>query len=354
MYILSPPPETTLIPGVPSGFSNRVVDSIVFIALGPASHSSSLRYALQSLREEGQWDGPVHVIIEHEGDLDCLLPYIRGRAIETIVASKASNTKTGSSPGGNEDARRQSSKGGPNKDDKSGVGAVAQAKMGKMRLLDLLPPDLRRVLYIDCDIITQRPIMPFLEVVGREWSKVDNEMDSAVSPGYMRGVSGRDNSARTKHSQELSTLLIFPDAAGHTMPLCSGCDKSHSGIVGLERGRSELCLQLWLEAFAGNKEMGMPGTSTDQEALDHALRKGSGCKARWLDARHLRFMKDIFVVLGLVGKRTFAHFTGLLHPDRLSGMHRRHYEASLSRGFEEWGSQGGVVAGCAGGDPPHR
>lgn len=74
---------------------------------------------------------------------------------------------------------------------------------------------------------------------------------------------------------------------------------------------------------------------------------GSGCEATWLDASHLRFMKDISVLFGLSRTRTFGHFTSLLHPERLNWLFRRHYSKSLRRGFDEWGGKRGVIERCA-------
>lgn len=351
LYILSPPLDTSPLRGTWSP-QTPIVDSIVFIAVGPASQSTSLLYALQSLREEGEWTGPVHVIVEHENDLDCVSKSLGNPPIP-IVADMAALENAPSSPNGGQDAG-------------SSKGAIAHAKMAKMQLLDLLPGDIKRVLYMDCDILVERPIRPFLELMGREWAKLGNETAKLAgstagqtpSDAALQPVGGTRGIVRDRGVQELATssLLIFPDAGGHTMPLCSGCDKAHSGVVGLERGRSERCLRLWLKEFAGDKGTGKTGTSTDQEALDLVLKKGTGCEARWLDTHHIRFMKDIFVVMGFVKKRTFAHFTGLLHPERISRTHRRHYERELGKSFDEWGSNGGALAGCSDGDssPPHR
>ena len=93
LLFLSPPPSpvgsvtgaadtsATLGPMIRSAAG---VDSIVFIALGPAARSASLLYALSSLRVRGRWDGPVHVIVEREGDLDCLSSHLRNGV--TVIA----------------------------------------------------------------------------------------------------------------------------------------------------------------------------------------------------------------------------------------------------------------------------
>lgn len=375
----------------PRILSTTGADSIVFVALGPAARSASLLYALSSLREEGHWDGPVHVIVEHEDALDCLSSYLRqpvtiivapgsdglpaadGDGVTGIVADDGS---VGAGAGGIAAGTAGSAVGGVG-DGRTGdrnMGVAISAKMAKMKLLELLPASVQRVVYVDCDVITQRPLGSFLAAVGREWSEIDRNTASsevaladgvdgrpatglhASSPSLSAGARGRTmkglrpavdrdgDKGIDARDNGPSTLILFPDAGGHTVPVCGGCDMAHSGVVALARGRSERCLQLWHDAFMGDGGEGT-GTDTDQEALDIALRKGSGCEARWIDRHHMHFMKDPFVMAGLTRTSTFAHFTGLLHPERLSGFHRRHYEWFLGRSFDEWGE--GVIKACA-------
>ena len=297
--------------------SAESVDAIVFVALGPAARSNSLLYALSSLREKGRWDGPVYVIVGRADDLVCLNSHL-AQPVSVIPTSASHDDAEG-----------------------EGAGPAVDAKMIKMRLLELLPPSIERVVYIDCDIITKRSIGPFLQEVGRLWREVDRNKGggpgeaSGAVPSHLKGGGGGLPPAAGDNDQP-STLLIFPDAAGHTIRACSGCDEAHSGVVSLARGHSERCLELWREAFLGGGKDGRR-TATDQEAMDIALREGSGCEARWVDRSHMHFMKDPFVMLGLTKTSTFAHFTSLLHPERLSGSHRRYYEWSLGRSFNEWG-----------------
>ncbi|CAM9932446.1 unnamed protein product [Ectocarpus sp. 8 AP-2014] len=344
-------------------------DSVVFVALGPAARSASLLYALTSLREEGGWDGQVHVIVEREDDLACLSSYLRQSVTAIAVAPPPPPPP---SPGGS-----LHSGGGDTR------GVVQNAKMAKMKLLDLLPPSVERVVYVDCDVVTQRPLGPFLDAVAREWDELDRKAAAAAAaaataavggPGTTRpppknGVvnsrlrGGRDdgdevfapppqpmsgdgdtNRRPPPPPPPPSTVMIFADAGGHTVPVCRGCDRAHSGVVALTRGHSERCLKLWHDAFEGDGA-GNGGTSTDQEALDAALGEGLGCEAIMMGRRHLSFMKDAFVMAGLTRTSTFGHYTGLLHPKTLGKVYRRFYEWALGMSFEEWGQ--GEIQGCA-------
>ena len=397
-------------------------DSIVFVALGPAARSSSLLYALTSLREEGRWDGAVHVIVEHEEDLDCLSSYLRqsvttiaiappslserrGRGLEPEIAGDV-GPALGATGGSTETVGEMRSAGAEAEVRGAGTAAVMEsvsigdaggatgagdggrgkpggvvvnnAKMAKMKLLDLLPPSVERAVYVDCDVITQRPLGPFLDSIAQAWNtldrKAEEEAASAATAVAKKGPATTERSERTasrlrsrlreesaadrpalpaassgdKTSRPLplssSTVIIFEDAAGHTIPVCRGCDTAHSGVVALARGHSERCLELWHDAFQGGSGE-RQGTATDQEALDVALRPGSGCEARWIGREHLSFMKDVFVMAGLTRTSTFGHFTGLLHPEKLGTVYRRFYEWALGRGFEEWGQ--GEIEACA-------
>jgi hypothetical protein len=42
-------------------------------------------------------------------------------------------------------------------------------------------------------------------------------------------------------------------------------------------------------------------------------------------------MKDVFVVWGFVGTKTFNHFTGIFRPQGLALLHRRFYERMLGK-----------------------
>lgn len=358
-----------------------VVDSIVFVALGPAARSMSLLYALESLQEEGRWDGPIHVVVDEEDALECLQSHLRQR-VSIVVAPRSapSAAETGNTHGrGARLLREEEATGGS--EGSAGLGGlllggrdgtsngfngnsgetIVNAKLAKMKLLDLLPQSIQHLVYIDCDVITQQPLGSFLAVIGGIWNELDTfeakwgadnytvEEQSSPSPPSSHLLSlphdrGEMAEARRWSSAPPSTLIIFPDAAGHTIPLCWGCDVAHSGVVALARGRSERCLQLWQDAFVGGEEDNK-GTATDQEALDIAIREGSGCGAIWIDRRHLRFMKDPFVMAGFTRTGTFAHFTGLLHPEKLARIYRRKYEWFLGRNFEEWGA--GVIEACS-------
>lgn len=421
-------------------------DSIVFIALGPAARSTSLLYALTSLREQGRWDGAVHVIVEHEEDLGCISSYLRqsvtavavaprmfsggsggngrggsgdmvlmdgsgleadttgvfdpalgatGEGTEKMVEGKgrmAAEAETWRAPAVTESVPRRDAGGASGTDNvdlhdgglgKPGGVVVNTAKMAKMQLLDLLPPSIERVVYVDCDVITQRPLAPFLDSVAQAWDELDRKAAEEAAaataaakngpsttehsktstgrlPPRLRGESAAERSASPAASNNdidsgrsdnkgrplssSSTLIIFEDAGGHTIPVCSGCDGAHSGVVALARGHSERCLELWHDAFQGDSGK-RKGTATDQEALDVALRQGSGCEARWIGRQHLSFMKDAFVMAGLTRTSTFGHFTGLLHPESLGTVYRRFYEWALGQGFEEWGQ--GEIEACA-------
>lgn len=367
-------------------------DSIVFVALGPAARSTSLLYALTSLREEGRWDGAVHVIVEHEDDLDCLSSYLRQSVTAIAIPPPASTsaeargaaTEVGSTQRGDVGGTTGTGDGGHEHlhdkgRNKPGGVMVTNAKMAKMQLLDLLPPSVERVVYVDCDVITQRPLGPFLDSVSQEWKELDRKVEAAATAAAAKGLTAAERSMRSadrpptrlrgesaaerpispaatdenyvssspsSSSSSSSTMIIFEDAGGHTIPMCWGCDRAHSGVVALARGHSERCLELWHDAFRGDSGK-TNGTDTDQEALDVALRPGSGCEARWLGRQHLSFMKDAFVMAGLTRTSTFGHFTGLLHPERLGVVHRRFYEWALGRGFGEWGR--GEIEACAAG-----
>lgn len=268
---------------VPVPLGTKTVDALVLIALGPAARSTSLLYALRSLKEDGGWRGPIYVIVDAQNDLDCLMSHLPNTDHISVLQTQPMVKPVGSNGNAAAAAAAGISSG-------KGGYTIAQAKMAKMHLLDHLPKTLQRIVYIDVDIITQRPLAPFIEMVDRLWAEVGSSVVEESSgenkkterETYTNGlVRGGEPAAVVRggitmdNTPQTSTVLIFPDAGGHTIPVCPGCDLAHSGVVGIERGRSELCLQLWLEAFQGDEGAGRQGTATDQEALDYAIRKGA-------------------------------------------------------------------------------
>jgi hypothetical protein len=94
----------------------------------------------------------------------------------------------------------------------------------------------------------------------------------------------------------------FPDAKGHYVGWCAGCEKWHSGVMWLRRGHGERCLEKWRSVLLS----GM--FDTDQQSLDYAENNGSCHHALTLPTRHLLFAKDYIAML-LTSGQTFIHVT---------------------------------------------
>jgi lipopolysaccharide biosynthesis glycosyltransferase len=117
------------------------------------------------------------------------------------------------------------------------------AKLIKCRLLDILPSSVQKPLYIDSDIIVGHSLESFWKNLDRIWRRNDNAVDDVDSPVAM---------------------AMLEDGKAFTAGFCTDCDTWNTGVMSLQRGQSESCLNAWCETLA------LTG-GTDQAALDKVL-----------------------------------------------------------------------------------
>jgi hypothetical protein len=187
-------------------------------------------------------------------------------------------------------------------EDADGRAGQQRARLTKCRVLELLPETANSILYLDADILVSGNLGSFWDEMRRSWSSAD----------------------------EGAALALFPDSLSYTWGECAGCDAFHTGVIGMVRGRSEGCLHEWCERLE-------QADGTDQSALQSVVEEGGACEeiAVMSPRNHMRFMKDVFVVFGVVGEATFCHFTSIFRPHFLSNLHRWRYERSLGVALED-------------------
>jgi hypothetical protein len=237
--------------------SQKLVDAIVFIAMGEMSSNPMIEYSIQSVRKLGLWTGSIYVITDSP---QCFIPsnnYDRGTDFHVVTVPSASS--------------------------------IIEIKALKPILLDLLPSEVKGALYLDVDIVAMKSLKSFF----RDLFLLLSAMPS------LSGGAGLDFAA-------------FPDAAGHFVGFCSGCEKWHTGVLFLRRGGGEdpiknKCLSRWREILLSGK------FSSDQESLDQAEREGVCPLAIPLPPAHLVFAKD-YLALALSSGHSFLHVTAAGRP----------------------------------------
>ena len=157
--------------------------------------------------------------------------------------------------------------------------SLIEIKAMKPNLLSFLPSSVNASIYLDADILVMKPLGPFLQSIRAEV-----------------GLQARSNNF---------DFAMFPDAKGHYVGFCSGCEKWHTGVVVLRRGKaSNGCMREWETQLLSGRY------STDQESIDAAERQGACPSPVSLSSRHLLFARD-YIAAALSGGHSFVHATGI-------------------------------------------
>lgn len=254
--------ELVHVPIVKSG--SKVIDAVVFISMGSMAKDPLVDYAIASLRNAGKWKGDIYVLTDKES---CFTKAIGEYNIKIVAVPEKKS--------------------------------VMDIKALKPRLLEMVPPHIDSILYLDVDIVITRGLDYFLNMIGRDLA-VDNNSTSVVS-----------------HSKISSSFdyAAFGDARGHYVGFCAGCEKWHTGVMILRRGQGTRCLKAWEEIIQSGRYR------TDQQALDRAEQKGSCPQAYMLPPQYLLFAKDYIASLLTTG-HTFVHVTSAGRMSTQDGFYR--------------------------------
>ncbi|KAJ1423391.1 hypothetical protein B484DRAFT_451891 [Ochromonadaceae sp. CCMP2298] len=274
--------------------ASHVVDAIVFIAMGKMAADPMVDYAVASARMIGKWQGDIFIITDRP---------------ECFAEAKEYEIKTIQVP-------------------------VAQSLMEikalKTQLMSLLPEATKGALYLDVDILVTKNLTPFLRDLGSMIFLEHSAQTAAAAATAAAAVAATAATATGKADKSqppvgaegtvatvatVTTVAVeavdinphfdfaaFLDAKGHYVGFCSGCEKWHSGILWLRRGKGEGCLARWREELLSGK------FESDQESLDAAEKGGACPNALSFPSRHLLFAKD-YIAMTLTSGQTFVHLT---------------------------------------------
>lgn len=217
------------------------LDAIVYISMGKTSMGSLIDQSIKSVRKLGMWRGPLFVLTDNP----MCFAHLEEYKISLIEIPKQPN--------------------------------IMSIKLLKTKLFEYIDNEsIKEILYMDADIIVTRELSSFfydyISIINNEETKLEN-FDFAG----------------------------FPDAKGHYIGFCSGCDKWHTGVMIFKRKLGLECLDQWATLLKSGKYL------TDQESLDNSFEYCPNTIE--LPAKHLLFAKDI---LGFLFLRdyTFLHLTG--------------------------------------------
>ncbi len=173
--------------------------------------------SIASVRKNGMWEGDIYVITDHP---ECFSKTAENFKIQPIKV--------------------------PNTDD------IIQIKALKAKLFDYLPPTVQGVLYLDVDIVIKQDLKDFFRDMSEMIIKNDiplrtHKLSLKSTPLKLRMINVKNNSLLADMYASPSSkfdFAAFPDAKGHFVGFCSGCEKWHTGIMYFRRGMGASCLEV--------------------------------------------------------------------------------------------------------------
>lgn len=256
----------------------HMLDAIVYVSMGKLSLNPVVDYSIASVRRIGKWHGKIFLITDSP---NCFVDAVQKYQLEILQAPS--------------------------------VHSLIEIKAMKARLFDFIPHGNNAILYLDVDIVVRQNFDSFYRDL--------NAMMFQRLPSHSVNISSID---QEKTSFDFAA---FPDAKGHYVGFCSGCEKWHTGVIYLRRNSSSDCMKRWGEIMLSGKY------DTDQESLDETERTGNCPNALTLPPRHLLFAKDYIGML-LSSGQTFIHFTSVVRLGSQDAFYRKLVVPNLRRSLD--------------------
>lgn len=256
------------------------VDAVVYIAMNATAARNNVDYSIASLRNVGRWRGDVYVLTDQPGWL---------RGVETAYSAKLVHVPSQRS--------------------------LTDIKALKPDMMSYLPAKVQTAMYVDVDILVVKPLQLFLQTI-----KAD------ISWTYRKARKQLPNKDASLSAVDVA---MFPDARGHYVGWCAGCEKWHTGVILLHRhgAGNDSCMRAWAAALRSGAH------ASDQQAMDAAEAAGDCPLAVALSPQHLLFAKDYLGTL-LVSGQTFVHLTGVERMHQQDYFYREIVAPRLYRSLE--------------------
>jgi len=218
-----------------------VIQAFVYISIGAMAKETMTDYSIATLRKLGGWKGSIYILTDKPS---CFSSTIKSYDVIPLKVP-ASMSKN-----------------------------IMEIKSLKARMYEFLPIEVTSVIYLDVDIVLQKPVGHFLMDVGNSLKKMGGTFDVGA----------------------------FPDARGHYFGFCAGCEKWHTGVLFVRRYDGQNCLKEWGKLITSGE------FDTDQESMDAAESRGYCKGTLTLAPSYLLFAKD-YVAMALTSGHTFVHIT---------------------------------------------
>jgi len=165
----------------------HLVDAVVFIAMGAIASDPMVDYSIASVRELGKWKGDIYVVTDSR---DCFREMVRDYEVKILDVPEMSS--------------------------------LLEIKSLKPKLMTLLPNQVLGALYIDVDILVTRNLAAFFKDLGSMIYFKQEQINRTRVPAIIP--------SETIEIKPDFDFGAFPDAKGHFVGFCHGCEKWHSGV----------------------------------------------------------------------------------------------------------------------------
>ena len=232
--------ESSKLAVIPTHWKPSYINAIALIAASNMASDKMVDYSIASVRKYGNWKQDIYVLTDRPKCFDSTARTYGVRVIKIPT-----------------------------------VNTIVEIKAFKPKIMNYIPRNVTGLLYMDVDILVTKDLSEFL---------YDTEL--------------------LLHSKNSKfDYAMFPDAAGHYVGFCSGCEKWHTGVIVYGRGNGGECMAEWEKILLSGK------FDTDQESIDEAERTKKCPHSLSLPSKHLMFAKDYLAIM-LTPARTFLHMTG--------------------------------------------
>jgi hypothetical protein len=237
---------------------NNVADAVVYISMGKMAHNNLVDFSIASVVKVGKWEKDIYVLTDLP---NCFQSAKENYGVTPVYVPT--------------------------------LKSIIEIKALKTALFEHLPPNIHNIIYLDIDILVAKPLRGFLRDLSTQLIARNNHLQSLGS--------------KVNLTYGVADVAMFPDAKGHYVGFCDGCEKWHTGVIWYRRHNpnhyTNVCMRGWKDILLSGK------FDTDQESMD-ATEGGGHCPHMVsMLTKHLIFAKD-FIAMVLLDTPTFWHVTG--------------------------------------------
>lgn len=240
---------------------NNIVDAVVYVSMGKMAYNNLVDFSIASVRKIGKWDKNIYVLT------DIPICFENAKLKYNVIPIYVPK-----------------------------LNSIMEIKSLKTTVFEHLPLNIHNILYLDIDILVAKPLKGFLRDLSTQ-------------------IITRNNNLQNKNinmTHSITDIALFPDAKGHYVGFCSGCEKWHTGIIWYKRHQAthatNKCMKNWKNIILSGK------FDTDQQSMDVTDAAGHCPHMISLLTKHLIFAKD-YIAMTLLDKPTFWHVTGAGRPE---------------------------------------